>query len=73
LIKELEKSRQHSPQALPIIESKRDMIERMFTDRERHLSLVYSKDIILENTKTKLETICSTSRVIEKKEKDITK
>jgi len=49
------------------------MIESMFTDRERHLSLVYSKDIIMENTKTKLETICSTSRVIEKKEKDITK
>ncbi|CDW88266.1 UNKNOWN [Stylonychia lemnae] len=74
LIKELEKSQhQNTLKVLPVIESKRDMIESMFTDRERHLSLVYSKDIIMDNTRNKLETMCSTSRVIQKKEKDITK
>jgi len=68
LLKELEnsKAKGESSQVISpkMIESKRDMINSMFTDRERVLPLTNSKEKILGDAKVKLESMCNTSKVI---------
>ena len=49
------------------------MIASLFTDRERLLPLVNSKSKILDDTREKIEHICSTSRAQPKVEKDLQK
>eukprot|EP00347_Sterkiella_histriomuscorum_P008857 403343477 len=58
---------------LPIIETKKDLISSLYTDKLRKIPLANTKERILEQTKEKLEEACSTSRVIQRKEKDVTK
>ena len=53
-----------------MIESKRDMIATMYTDRERRLPLMNSKETIMNTTKDHIEALCSTSNVAMKKDKD---
>jgi hypothetical protein len=55
---------------LASIDSKRDMITSLFTDKERILPLVHSREKILNDTKERIEDLCSTSKVHVKKDKD---
>lgn len=52
------------------INSKKDLIASLYTDRERLLPLVNTKERILSETKEKLEDFCNTSHITNKIEKD---
>lgn len=47
--------------SLPSIESKRDLIATLWTDKTMMMSMAHGKDTLLHTTREKLEDMCSTS------------